>query len=60
MLCRGKNTRLSFKSRNQVNKFKALIIGGGGIFVSQHSPLYVDEFAEGLKLPIIMMGVGAR
>ncbi|CAM9193464.1 unnamed protein product [Ectocarpus sp. 13 AM-2016] len=43
----------------KVNVFKALIIGGGGIFAAKHAPLDVDAFAEGLTLPIVIMGVGA-
>ncbi|CAM9460321.1 unnamed protein product [Ectocarpus sp. 8 AP-2014] len=44
----------------KVNVFKALIIGGGGIFASKHAPLDVDAFAESLTLPIVIMGVGAN
>ncbi|CAN0062451.1 unnamed protein product [Scytosiphon promiscuus] len=44
---------------DQVNRFKALIIGGGGIFGAIHYPLHLNEFSEGLKLPIIVLGVGA-
>lgn len=43
----------------KVNRFKAIIIGGGGIFAAKHSPLWVDDFAKDLTLPIIIMGVGA-
>eukprot|EP00752_Nemacystus_decipiens_P016187 g14474.t2 len=44
----------------EVNRFKALVIGGGGLFVARHAPLYVDSFAEGLTLPIVILGVGAN
>ncbi|CAM9285887.1 unnamed protein product [Ectocarpus fasciculatus] len=44
----------------KVNVFKALIIGGGGIFAAKHAPLDVDAFVEGLTLPIVIMGVGAN
>eukprot|EP00904_Undaria_pinnatifida_P001181 jgi/Undpi1/11063/HiC_scaffold_30.g13361.m1 len=44
---------------DQVNRFKALIIGGGGVFAARHDPLHVEKFAEGLTLPIVIMGVGA-
>eukprot|EP00903_Cladosiphon_okamuranus_P011259 g10617.t1 len=43
-----------------VNMFKAFIIGGGGIFSDKHAPLFMDEFAEALTVPIIVMGVGAN
>ncbi|CAM9462535.1 unnamed protein product, partial [Hapterophycus canaliculatus] len=43
----------------KVNRFKALIIGGGGIFASRHTPLHVSAFARGLTLPIIVLGAGA-
>ncbi|CAB1098846.1 unnamed protein product [Ectocarpus sp. CCAP 1310/34] len=43
----------------KVNVFKALIIGGGGIFAAKHAPLDVDAFADRLTLPIVIMGVGA-
>ncbi|CAM9316275.1 unnamed protein product [Ectocarpus fasciculatus] len=43
----------------QVNQFKALIIGGGGIFAAIHQPLDNDKFAGALTLPIVVMGVGA-
>ncbi|CAM9922247.1 unnamed protein product [Ectocarpus sp. 4 AP-2014] len=43
----------------EVNRFKAIIIGGGGIFAAKHSPLWVDDFAKDLNVPIIIMGVGA-
>lgn len=46
--------------REKVNRFKALVIGGGGLFVAKHAPLYVDSFAEGLTLPIVVLGVGAN
>lgn len=44
----------------KVNRFKALVIGGGGIFSTNHAPLFYDRFVEGLTLPIVIMGVGAR
>lgn len=44
----------------QVNKFKAFVIGGGGIFSDKHAPLYFDMFAGELTVPIVVMGVGAR
>lgn len=44
----------------KVNRFKAIIIGGGGIFVAKHAPLYVDAFAKALTVPIVILGVGAR
>lgn len=44
----------------QVNKFKALVIGGGGIFSAKHAPLFKAEFAEPITVPIIVMGVGAK
>ncbi|CAM9773752.1 unnamed protein product, partial [Hapterophycus canaliculatus] len=44
---------------DQVNKFKALVIGGGGIFGAIHYPLHINEFSQGLKLPIVILGVGA-
>ncbi|CAN0183456.1 unnamed protein product [Ectocarpus sp. 6 AP-2014] len=43
----------------KVNRFKALVIGGGGIFAATHQPLQNDQFAEALTLPIVVMGVGA-
>eukprot|EP00903_Cladosiphon_okamuranus_P011247 g10611.t1 len=52
---------LSHDSARMVNKFKAFIIGGGGIFADKHhAPLFMDEFAEALTVPIIVMGVGAN
>lgn len=44
----------------KVNRFKALIIGGGGIFSAMHVPLFVDMFAEAVTVPIVIMGVGAK
>lgn len=44
----------------QVNNFKAIVIGGGGIFSAKHAPLFKDEFAEAITVPIIVMGVGAK
>jgi len=57
-----KNNQLSPCSSfvGKVNQFKALIIGGGGIFASKHPPLDAESFAEGLTLPIIVLGVGAN
>lgn len=46
-------------SSEKVNRFKALVIGGGGIFGAIHYPLHFKEFSEGLKLPIVVLGVGA-
>lgn len=43
-----------------MNKFKAMIIGGGGIFVAQHLPLHIAKFAEALTIPVAIVGVGAR
>ncbi|CBJ28751.1 conserved unknown protein [Ectocarpus siliculosus] len=43
----------------KVNRFKALVIGGGGIFAAIHQPLPNDQFVEALTLPIVVMGVGA-
>lgn len=44
----------------QVNRFKAFVIGGGGIFADMHSPLFVDRFVENLTLPVVVLGVGAK
>lgn len=49
--------RASFPEK--VNRFKALVIGGGGLFVARHAPLYVKSFAEALTLPVVVLGVGA-
>lgn len=53
-------TKTSVLQIFKVNRFKALIIGGGGVFAARHDPLHVEKFAEGLTLPIVIMGVGAR
>lgn len=47
---------------SKVNRFKGLIIGGGGLFVSRHSPLDCPAFVDELSadLPIAIFGVGAR
>lgn len=45
---------------SRFNRFKALAIGGGGLFVTRHAPRYVGSFAEGLTLPIVILGVGAN
>ncbi|CAM9929519.1 unnamed protein product [Pylaiella littoralis] len=49
------------ESGEQVSRFKALIIGGGGIFESRHSPLTCDLFVDSLRhdLPVAIFGVGA-
>lgn len=46
----------------QVSRFRAFIIGGGGIFESRHWPLYCEDFVDGLRhdLPVAIFGVGAR
>ncbi|CAM9695268.1 unnamed protein product, partial [Scytosiphon promiscuus] len=51
--------RVTPDDANKVNRFKALVIGGGGIFASRHAPLHVSAFAQALTLPIIVLGVGA-
>ena len=43
-----------------MNRFKAFVIGGGGIFAAQHAPLFRDIFAEAVTVPIVVMGVGAK
>lgn len=52
--------RSSPPKNTKVNRFKALIIGGGGTFSAQNLPLNANTFVEGLTLPIAIMGVGAR
>lgn len=47
-------------SVGQVNRFKAMVIGGGGIFVAMHVPLYMEEFTQKLNIPTAILGVGAR
>ena len=44
----------------KVNRFKALVIGGGGIFAAEHAPLFQDAFAEAVNVPIVVVGVGAK
>ncbi|CAM9181555.1 unnamed protein product, partial [Hapterophycus canaliculatus] len=45
----------------KVSRFKAFIIGGGGIFESRHWPLDCEDFVNGLGdiLPVAIFGVGA-
>lgn len=45
-----------------MSRFKAFIIGGGGIFEAKHWPLDCQDFVDGLgnDLPVAIFGVGAR
>ncbi|CAB1098255.1 unnamed protein product [Ectocarpus sp. CCAP 1310/34] len=49
------------ESGEQVSRFKAFIIGGGGLFESRHWPLDCEAFVHGLgdELPLAIFGVGA-
>ncbi|CAM9490254.1 unnamed protein product [Scytosiphon promiscuus] len=49
------------ESGQQVSRFKAFFIGGGGIFESRHWPLDCEDFVDGLGdvLPVAIFGVGA-
>lgn len=42
-----------------VNRFRALIIGGGGLLASKHRPLFNTKWVAQLDLPIILAGLGA-
>lgn len=62
-LCkRGDNHPATSSQRRKVNRFKALIIGGGKISGAnlKHAPLDTDSFFEHLTLPVTILGVGTR
>lgn len=45
--------------KKYINKFKALIIGGGGLLSHPHDPLLDREWVESIEIPIYIFGVGA-
>jgi Uncharacterized conserved protein len=47
------------KAAQIIKNFRAIIIGGGGLFSHPHEPLQDAEWAEGIEQPIYIVGVGA-
>jgi polysaccharide pyruvyl transferase WcaK-like protein len=51
---------LSFiKDAKRVNRFSALVVGGGGLLASKHRPLEDAAWVGRISVPIILCGVGA-
>ena len=42
-----------------LNRFSAIIIGGGGLFAHPHLPLDDDGWVDGITVPILIIGIGA-
>lgn len=65
---RDRRTRLSYlflptrSTREKVNRFKALVIGGGGFFRTKYTQVLfgIETFSERLTLPVIVIGAAAR
>ncbi|MFC3694290.1 polysaccharide pyruvyl transferase family protein [Chenggangzhangella methanolivorans] len=44
---------------DQINRFDALVIGGGGLLASVHRPLQSADWVAKIRVPIILLGLGA-
>jgi polysaccharide pyruvyl transferase WcaK-like protein len=49
----------SISNKEILNKFSALIIGGGGLFASAHRPLNSQTWADMVDIPMYILATGA-
>eukprot|EP00752_Nemacystus_decipiens_P010078 g8980.t2 len=57
---RSKLINLSSTTAWKVNRFKAFVIGGGGLYDEEQLPYFQERFAKDVTAPIVVMGVDAN
>lgn len=43
-----------------INKFAAVVVGGGGLLAHPHAPLSDEDWQKSLKIPTILLSIGAE